>query len=159
MSSVGFALFLISFYCVCEIFPLALIFYQHRKDFIKYEAELCREFPLTRKSVAPILKNTALYGSVGIVRPDSNDGISESESSTRKGTPIIVDENFRKSDILRNDLDEEDEFGISWEPGLLNQDLMIRMQKQYMRGTGTERGTEHEVMKTRFSKAAEPQER
>lgn len=120
MSSVGFALFLISFYCVCEIFPLALIFYQHRKDFIKYEAELCREFPLTRKSVAPILKNTALYGSVDIVRPDSNDGISESENSTRKGTPVVVDENFRKSDILRNDLDEEDEFGISWEPGLLN---------------------------------------
>ncbi len=158
MSAIGFALFLASFYIVCEVLPLLLIYYQHRKDFIKYEAELCREFPLSRKSTAPALKNTALYGSIEVIRPDSNDGVSESENSTFRGTPVIVDENLRKSDILRNDLDDESDFDIKWEPGLLNQDLMITMMKnKLLRGTGTEADSELDEKKfNRFSKAIEP---
>ena len=44
MNYIGFALFLVFFYSVCEIVPLFVLYYQHRIDFIKCEAELCSEY-------------------------------------------------------------------------------------------------------------------
>jgi hypothetical protein len=41
---VGFAVFVGSFYFMCEVLPLFVLFMQHRKDFAKCEAEACREF-------------------------------------------------------------------------------------------------------------------
>lgn len=118
MKNLGFALFLALFYFVCEILPLFVLFYQHRIDFIKCEAERCSEYR-PRLSKAPVLKNSALYGSVDVLRPDSHDGSSEASSANIK-MPQQPYDNGRKSDVLRNDLDETSNFDIKWEPGLLD---------------------------------------
>ena len=81
-----------------------------------------------------------------MLRPDSNDGSSETSSS--KPTPTPAFDTGRKSDVLRNDLDDSSNFDIKWEPGLLDQDLRVSVLKQrFLRSTGAEQEAEFNAKK------------
>jgi len=65
------------------------------------------------------LKNSDLHGSVPVLTPDSNDGFSETASADPQITPGSTFDLGRKSDVLRNDI-EDSNFDLKWEPGLLD---------------------------------------
>ena len=116
MGEVGFATFLVSFYFICEVLPLLVVFLQHRKDFSKCELEIAME-PLLNKSSdsKPVLKNS-LIGSTQVYTLD--------RSNTNTTTSVIEQTGeLRVTEVLRNEID--DGLFEMREPGLLNLRLSV----------------------------------
>lgn len=121
MGEMGFALFLGSFYFVCEVLPLFVVFLQHQKDFGKCELEMMTE-PMINKSVdmKPGLKNS-LMGSTQVT--------SLEHTATNTTTSIIVQNvDPRTTEVLRNDIDDG-AFDMK-EPGLLHLRSVVNNLRQ-----------------------------
>lgn len=97
---VGFAVFVGSFYFICEILPLFVLFMQHRKDFSRCEAENLRELTEKEANRSPVSPRR-------IMRQNKNERHMSCEPSEVEDTDFVVisldnpDLN-RKSEVLRN---------------------------------------------------------
>jgi amino acid permease len=109
MGNEGFALFVGSFYIMCEVVPLFVVFLQHRKDFGRCEYEKLQE-SLIQSDVKNVLKNS-LTGSTG----------ASLEQQTETAASIVVQNVVepRTTEVLRNVIDDG-MFDMKWEPGLLD---------------------------------------